>query len=349
MELVQLKYYVTIADTLSFTKAAQQLHVSQPALSYQMKRLESELGARLFDRGRRKIALTSDGEVFLPLAQAVLFRADEAIRVFREHLGVEAGQVRMGCNPSVATYLVPSLLASFRQNFPRVRVQLVEGGNVELQRGVLEGTIDFAVVTAPGSPRTLDVTPLAAEDLLVVVPPGHRYAARTAVALGELAYEQFVFPTDSFNVTAQLIDACRRVGFEPRVAYQTSSIESVKGFVRQGSGSRTAAADGGRRPGQGGSRGPPGRRRPHPRPQPHQRQEPVDHGSRPSADDPRVHESQWKRRADTSNRAPAASRPDARERPDAARPLGGRLTGQTRGAAAPACRRGRRPIPTVSA
>jgi DNA-binding transcriptional LysR family regulator len=236
MELVQLKYYVTIADTLSFTKAAQQLHVSQPALSYQMKRLESELGARLFDRGRRKIALTSDGEVFLPLAQAVLFRADEAIRVFREHLGVEAGQVRMGCNPSVATYLVPSLLASFRQNFPRVRVQLVEGGNVELQRGVLEGTIDFAVATAPGSPRTLDVTPLAVEDLLVVVPPGHRYAARTAVALGEMAYEQFVFPTDSFNVTAQLIDACRRVGFEPRVAYQTSSIESVKGFVRQGLG-----------------------------------------------------------------------------------------------------------------
>lgn len=236
MELLQLKYYVTIAENLSFTKAADLLHVSQPALSYQMKRLESELGARLFDRGRRKIALTSDGEIFLPLAQAVLFQANEAIRIFREHLGVEAGEVRMGCNSSVATYLVPSLLASFRRNFPRVRVHLVEGGDVELQRGVLEGTIDFAVVTAPGSPQTLDVTPLAAEDLLFVVPPGHRYAARSSVALGEFAYEQFVFPSDSFNITAQLIDACRRVGFEPRVAYQTGSLESVKGFVRQGLG-----------------------------------------------------------------------------------------------------------------
>ncbi|MFH0914962.1 MAG: LysR family transcriptional regulator [bacterium] len=236
MELMQLKYYVTIAENLSFTKAADLLHISQPALSYQMRRLESELGARLFDRGRRKIALTADGEIFLPLAQAVLFRANEATRVFREHLGVEAGEVRMGCNPSVATYLVPSLLASFRGSFPRVRVYLVEGGDVELQRDVLEGTIDFAVVTAPGSPKTLDVTPLAAEDLLLVVPPGHRHAARSSVALGELAYEQFVFPTDSFNMTAQLIDACRRVGFEPRVAYQTGSLESVKGFVRQGLG-----------------------------------------------------------------------------------------------------------------
>lgn len=236
MELLQLRYCVAIAETLSFTRAAHLLHVSQPALSYQMKRLESELGARLFDRGRRKIALTSDGAVFLPLAQAVLFRADEAVRVFREHLGVEAGEVCMGCNPSVATYLVPGLLASFRRNFPRVRVQLVEGGDVDLQRGILEGTIDFAVATAPRWPQTLDVTPLAAEDMLLAVHPGHRYASRSSVALGELAYEQFVIPSDSFNMTSQLIDACRRAGFEPTVAYQTGSLESVKGFIRQGLG-----------------------------------------------------------------------------------------------------------------
>lgn len=236
MELNQLKYFVSIAETLSFTRSAQALHVSQPALSYQMRQLEMELGTRLFDRERRKIALTPSGEIFLPLAQAVLFRADEAVRVLREHMGVEAGEVRMGCNPSVATYVVPSLISSFRASFPRVLVQLVEGGDVELIRGVLEGSVDFAVVTAPGSPQSLDAIPLPSEDMLVAVAPNHRFASRKSVALAELAYESFVFGSESFNVTLQSIDACRRAGFEPKVAYRTGSLESVKNFVRQGLG-----------------------------------------------------------------------------------------------------------------
>jgi len=239
MELSQLKYYVTIAETLSFTKAADLLRVSQPALSYQMRRLEIELGTKLFDREHRKIALTPDGRLFLPLAQSVLLRADEAVRILREHLGVEAGEVRMGANPSMAAYVLPSLLSSFRRDFPRVSVHLLEGGDLELQHAVVDGTVDFAVVTAPGSPQTLEVVPLGAEELLLAVPVAHRLADREVVNLRELTNEDFVFPTVSFNVTAQFIDACRRVGFEPKVSYQTGSFESVKGFVREGLGIST--------------------------------------------------------------------------------------------------------------
>jgi LysR family transcriptional regulator, transcription activator of glutamate synthase operon len=233
MELAQLRYFVTIAETLSYTRAAEVLHVSQPALSYQISRLERELGTLMFDRSSRRIALTPDGELFLPLAQAVLFKADDAVRVLKEHLGVEAGEVRMGCNPSVAAYRVPPLLGSFRRHFPRVRVHLVEGDDIELQQGVLEGTIDFAVVTAPGSPQSLEVFPLAVEDMMLIVPPGHRHAGRSAIALGALSDEQFVSAPSSYNASAQFVDACRRAGFEPRIAYQTGSI---KAFVRQGLG-----------------------------------------------------------------------------------------------------------------
>jgi DNA-binding transcriptional LysR family regulator len=233
VELTQLKYYVTIAETLSFTKAAEMLRVSQPALSYQIRRLETELGTILFDRGKRRIALAPDGELFLPLAQSVLFRADEATRILREHLGVEAGEVRIGCNPSVATYLMPRLLFEFRRDFPRVRVSLTEGSDSAMQRTVLEGTIDFAVVTAMGVSGTLDVTPLAAEELLLALHPSHRLAGRSSVSLAELADEEFVIPSDSFRVTIQFVDACRGAGFEPKVAYQTGSFESAKGFVRQ--------------------------------------------------------------------------------------------------------------------
>lgn len=236
MELIQLRYFVTIAQTVSFTGAAELLHVSQPALSYQIKRLEGELGTRLFHRRGRSIALTPDGELFLPLAQEVLFRADDAVRVLQENLGIEAGEVRIGCNPSVATYVVPGLIAEFHRDYPRVRVELSEGGDADLQQMVQKGSIDFAVVTAPGAPRTLDVTLLGSEDLYVVAALSHRLAGRTSLALGELVQEDWVFPNDSYNLTTRVMDACRRTGFEPRVAYQAGTMEAVKNFVREGLG-----------------------------------------------------------------------------------------------------------------
>jgi DNA-binding transcriptional LysR family regulator len=236
MELTQLRYFVTIAETLSFTGAADLVHVSQPALSYQMKRLEEELGTPLFERKSRRITLTSDGELFLPLAQAILSRATEAVRLLKDRSGVEAGEVRVGANPSVATYLFPALLASFHQTFPRVRIEVAEGGDLELQHRVYTGSLDFAVVTAPGSPQTLDVVPLGREDLLVTTSLTHRLAGRASINLAELAFDDFVLPSNAFNLAIQLVDACRRAGFEPRVAYQAGSIESVKNFVRQGLG-----------------------------------------------------------------------------------------------------------------
>ena len=236
MELIQLRYFVTIAETMSFTAAAELLHVSQPALSYQIKRLEVELGTLLFDRTSRRISLSPDGEVFLPLAQAVLYRADEAVRILQEHLGVEVGEVRVGCNPSVSTYLFPGVLAAFHKAYPRVRVEIVEGGDQELQQSVQQGALEFAIVTAPGSPRTLDVAPLGSEGLMIIAPLTHPLAGRDSIELGALAHEDFVLATNAFNLTTYTIDACRRAGFEPRVVYRAGSVEAVKNLVRQGLG-----------------------------------------------------------------------------------------------------------------
>ena len=236
MEFDQLKYFVAIAETLSFTKAAELVPISQPALSYQVKRLEEELGVRLFDRQGRKIALTADGELFLPLAQNLLSRANEAVKVVRNQSGVEVGEVSMGGAPSVATYLVPNLLASFHQVFPRVRVYLIEGGDAHLQQRVFAGSLDFAIVSNPGSPQTLDVMPLGSEDLLVVTSRAHRLADQPTVDLTGLWTEDFVLPEASYHLTAQIIEACRRAGFEPNLAYQTGSLETLKNLVRAGLG-----------------------------------------------------------------------------------------------------------------
>lgn len=236
MELNQLKYFVTIAESQGFTKAAEVLHISQPALSYQMKRLEEELGTRLFDRGSRRVHCTPDGELFLPLAQAVLVRADEAMRVMREHMGMEAGEVFVGTNPSFGIYVMPQILLSFRKHFPRVRVNVLEAGDSELQRMVTDGQADFAVITAPGAVESLEMTLLFTEDVLAVLPPFHPLAGRESVALHELAYENFVLTTYSSNVVNDVTEACRRAGFEPRVPYKAGSLEGIRRFILGGLG-----------------------------------------------------------------------------------------------------------------
>ena len=232
MELTQLRYFVTVAETLSFTEAAVRLHVSQPALSYQIKRLENELGARLFERTSRRVSLTLDGRTFLPLSQSVLAKADEAVSVMEERLGVETGQVNMGCIPSAGAYIVPPVLAAFQRSYPGITVLLFEAGGNLLERSVLDGDSDFAIVATPGSPENLEVTPLLAEEILLVVPQHHQLAERRNVSMRELRHERFIVLGGSFVLGAQFVEACRRAGFEPTVAYETGTLESVKSFVR---------------------------------------------------------------------------------------------------------------------
>ncbi len=236
MELTQLRYFTAVADALSFTEAAAKLHVSQPALSYQIKQLENELGARLFDRTSRKVSLTVDGRTFLPLAQTVLLKTEEASRVMEERLGVVTGSVRFGCIPSAAAYLVPPLLASFARNWPGIQVTLVETGAADLERSVLDGSTDFAIISEPHAPELLEVSPLMEEDLLLVLPRGHPLAERERVALRELEAEPFILLGGAFTLGPQVLDYCRHAGFEPRVAYETGALESAKSFVRNGLG-----------------------------------------------------------------------------------------------------------------
>ena len=234
MELAQLRHFVTIAQTLSFTKAAELAHLSQPALSYQMKRLEEEIAVQLFSRRGRSIALTTEGEIFLPMAQSVLARVNEAVRMVRDHSGLETGEVNLGVIPSIANYLAPESLASFHQVFPRVRVNLIENGDLILQQLVSAGTADFAIVGDVGATQSLDVTPLGSENLLAITSPSHRLAGEIAIDIAQLRNEELALPSPYHRFRDLVMDACRKAGFEPRLAYSVGSLGTLKSLVREG-------------------------------------------------------------------------------------------------------------------
>jgi LysR family transcriptional regulator, transcription activator of glutamate synthase operon len=236
IELDQLKCFVAVAEARSFTRAAVAVHLSQPALSRQIKRLEDELGTLLLKRQARRVECTADGLLLLPLARNIVMRVDEATRIIRERVGQSASQVRIGATGPVLTYLLPGILASFRQQNPSIKFEIRELDDTELEHWTLAGDLDCAILTVWGSMPAVATEPLLTEEIFAILPEAHPLAGHRAVALLELARDPFVLPSSSSNMANHLMDACRKAGFEPRVAYRASYIEATKAFVKQGLG-----------------------------------------------------------------------------------------------------------------
>src|ERR1700683_49468 len=198
MELQQLRYFCAIADTGSFSRAALQTHVSQPSLSQQIRKLEDELGARLFDRLGRAVRLTELGQAFLPGARAVL-RDLEAARseVFERKAGT-AGSVCVGVIPTIAPYFLPPVLATFSLKYPQVRLTVVEEITPLLLERLRAGTLEAAIVALRLQARSheFDAVPLLEEKLYAVLPQKHALRKRRAVSLGELQDDSFLLLRD---------------------------------------------------------------------------------------------------------------------------------------------------------
>jgi LysR family transcriptional activator of glutamate synthase operon len=235
MELDQLRSFVAVAEARSFTRAAALVHLSQPAISRQIGRLEKELGAELFERYGRRVECTANGQLLLPLARTIVSRADEAARLIREHVGMVSSRVRFGSSGIVFAHLLPAILASFLQAYPKIHLDLIEREDSLLEEAVANGEIDCAIVTGWGSPRA-SVVRLLTEEVFLVVSQSHRLADRSSVSLSELANESLLLPPLTLNMANHLTDACRRAGFEPRVPYRVNYLELSKVYARQGMG-----------------------------------------------------------------------------------------------------------------
>jgi DNA-binding transcriptional LysR family regulator len=235
MELDQLRSFVAVAEVRSFTRAASLAHLTQPAISRQIARLEGELGVRLFERYGRRVECTPDGKLLLPLAKAIVARADDAVRMMREHAGMVSSRVRVGSTGTVFGHLLSPILASFIKTYPKIHLDLIERDDTLLEEGVFNGELDCAIITAWGSSRAA-VTHLLTEEIMLVVRRDHRVAGQSSVSLVDLADEPFLFPGHSLNTANLLMDACRHAGFEPKVPYRASYLELAKALVRQGLG-----------------------------------------------------------------------------------------------------------------
>jgi len=237
MEFRQLRYFTVLAEELSFTRAARRLHVSQPPLSFQMARLEAELGARLFDRTNRSVVLSTAGRAFLPHAQAVLARLEEA----RSQVALVAkglqGRVQVGLAGSHFLGPFPQFIQQFRQQRPEVEVVLHEMKPSEHLQALRDGRLDFSVSRNPLSDSHISARLLWRDPVVAVFPPGHRLAGSGQIELAALRDEDFVFlRLDSSPFAARLFNACVQSGFAPRIVQQVVEIPAVLNLVAAGLG-----------------------------------------------------------------------------------------------------------------
>jgi len=237
MELRQLAYFDAVVRHGSFTKAAQRLHVAQPAVSAQIRRLETELGTTLLERTTRRVALTHAGELFLSRARQALAQVDAARGDLAELSAVLRGRVRIGATQVLGSLDLPASLASFRRRYPGVSLALHTGLVAKLLGLLDAGEVDLILAPVHDDlPAAYQARPLVPESLVLVTPPGHPLAARGNVPLAAAGDEPFVcLPADS-RLRAILADAAVAEGFVPRVEFETYSPASIRDLVSAGLG-----------------------------------------------------------------------------------------------------------------
>ncbi len=268
MDLRQLAIFLEVARKLNFTRAARALHIAQPAVSQAVAKLEGELGVTLFDRSGREVRLTEAGLRLLPLAERVLSDVDAATREMAKLRGRAQGRISVGVTPTVATHLLPRVLAAYRAERPEIEVILREGGTGALMTMIERGAVDFGIVVLPTERAAIIAEPLFTEPLLLAVAAGSAIArgatthsgvmategtsdahglaplvmGRPASPMGgtvELhvaAEEPFILYRASYHLRAATIAGCRAAGFEPRVALEGGEMETVLQMVAAGLG-----------------------------------------------------------------------------------------------------------------
>jgi DNA-binding transcriptional LysR family regulator len=235
--------FTTVAEELHYGRAAERLHITQPALSRQIRDLERVLGITLFDRTSRRVLLSRAGQAVLGQARRALAESDRAVRLARLAAHGDWGELAIAVLPAVALALLPAIIRAYRDAHPAIGVTISESFDDEQLAALTSGRIDAGFLRAAAAPPGLSLETLLTEPVLAGLPAGHRLARHNRIALSELAGEPFVFFPRHRSVLAydEFIASCRAAGFSPAIVQEASGISAL-GLVAAGLGVTVVAA-----------------------------------------------------------------------------------------------------------
>ncbi|MEU6807792.1 LysR family transcriptional regulator [Streptomyces sp. NPDC046831] len=236
MDLQVLRSFQAVAEGMTVTEAAAEAHITQPALSRALHRLDEEVGAELLQRVGRVLRPTPAGRVFKEYVDAVLDGYDRGRRAVAEVVDPEAGVVSLAFLHTLGTWLVPELVTGFRRTFPRVRFELYQNEENGLVQHLLGATADLIITSDdPGHPL-ITWRRLLVEPLWLAVPTQHPLAQRRRVRLAEVAQEPFILLKPGYGLRGITESLCRRAGFTPQIGFEGEEVHTLRGLVAAGLG-----------------------------------------------------------------------------------------------------------------
>jgi LysR family hydrogen peroxide-inducible transcriptional activator len=234
--LNELRYIVAVAQERSFGRAAAKCFVSQPALSVAIQKLEDELGATLFERGKNEVTVTPVGERIVEQAQRVLEEAARIREIAQAGRNQLVGTLRLGVIFTVAPYLLPDLIPALLARAPQMPLEIEENLTEHLEVAMKTGRIDAAIVALPFAPPGVVTSYLYEEPFQVVVPQDHKWAKRKAVRPDELADERTILLNVGHCFRDQVLDSCPELNRPDAQVSRTNSLETVRNMVASGLG-----------------------------------------------------------------------------------------------------------------
>ncbi|RFU68974.1 LysR family transcriptional regulator [Peribacillus saganii] len=231
MELRQLKYFLEVAKHKSITKAAESLHISQPALSKMIMGLEEELGMTLIIRTNKTSEITDAGMVVMEYAQKMAVLVDEMSTTLNDMTNLTRGKINIGLPPFIGSLFFPQVLAKFHQKYPNIEMNITEYGGARVVKSVEEGEIELGVAVQPIDDQEFNVFPIVEEEMKLLVNSEHRFASRDNVCINELINEEFIFYSEEFALHDIMRNLFISEGFEPKILFKSSQWDFMSEMV----------------------------------------------------------------------------------------------------------------------
>jgi|RhiMethySRZTD1v2_1073278.scaffolds.fasta_scaffold14374_13 DNA-binding transcriptional LysR family regulator len=236
MEVRDLQVFISVAKHLNYTRAGEEVHLSQPSVSVRIKQLESQLGVKLFEQLGKKVALTEAGQLLVPYANRVIRAVEDARHAIEELQGLDRGSLRIGASTTPGMYVIPGTIARFKELHPRIDVHLGIRDTREIEDGVIRNEFDFGFVGGHLVGDEVDVLPWLTDELVLIVPPRHRLASKKIVKRDDLVKERFIGRESGSATRATVADRLKEWEIQLETVMEMENPESVKKAVQSGLG-----------------------------------------------------------------------------------------------------------------
>lgn len=227
-----LTYFVKLVETENFTRAAEQLHIAQPALSVAIKKLEQQLDLPLFHRNERKVTLTHEGEVLLEHARLILQQINDANIAMAELKGFEKGEVKLGVPSMLGSYFFPEILMAFKRKYPNLKLTIIEAGTQSIRQMLLDDELDLGVIHNENVPERLETEHLVTSQMVAVVSEQHPLSSQPCITFEDFFKEDLVMFKAGYFHREFIDEICEKYHFEPKISFETNLLPMMLNIVR---------------------------------------------------------------------------------------------------------------------